>query len=197
MKKLIPIVAFLCLFSCHAQTSIESLKGWGGIIPPNTYLKDMDNDFDSFEGVYMYENNGVVFRIKLLKKTMLSIDEHYEDMLIGEISYSVQNTTLVNTMGNIIEDFEDPYKHAIVAGMIIDNNDYLYCDDCSPNEIRISGSMSVGPLPADLMLRKTMVDQTPALKVNVYINHFFGYNSGEAIPSPIVPGGDYVMIKQP
>ncbi len=68
MKKIQYIILLLLVINSKAQTSIESLKGWSGLIPANTYLKDMDNDLNAFEGEYRYSNNGTVFTIFLVKK---------------------------------------------------------------------------------------------------------------------------------
>ena len=187
---------------CNAQTPIYNKKEWSGNIPLNAYLKDTDNDFDAFQGEYEYTNNGTFFRIKLLKKTMVPMEPiggslfHYEDLIIGEIEYTVQNiNTLVDTMGNINTNFDDPYNHAIVGLMIIDNNDYGYCTDCTPNEIRISASMFDSVLYFDLMLRRTTVNGQPALRIHLGATHLLAKKSGEPADVPIIPGGEYILTK--
>lgn len=202
MKNIHLITILIVTTICHAQTPIYSSKGWSGNIPVNSYIKDMDNDMNSFVGEYEYNNNGTIFSLKLIKKTMVPMEPiggylfHYEDLIIGEIEYTVQNVnTLVNTMGNINTNFVDPYNHAIVGSMIIDNNDYGYCPDCSPNEIRINASMFDGVVYFDLMLRMTTVSGQPALRIHLGTNHVVAKKSGEPAEIPIIPDGEYVLLK--
>jgi hypothetical protein len=196
MKKIILFVVLIATTFCNAQINIESLKGWsGGGIPTNTYLKDLDDDFQAFVGEYEYSNNGTTFTIKLIKRTMVPVDGHYEDLLVGEIEYTIQNTnTLVNTMGNINAAFTNPYDHAIVGGMIIDNNDFGECTSCTPNEIRIDASMFDTKRDSEFMFRKITVGGVPALKISK--RSIAGFVRKNAVVSPpIIPDGEYIFIK--
>jgi hypothetical protein len=195
MKTIILFVMFMITTYCKAQINIESLKGWSGEIPANTYLKDMDDDFLSFVGEYEYSNNGTTFKIKLIKRTEVPMNGHYQDMIVGEIEYTVQNVnTLVNTMGNINVAFSDPYNHAINSSMIIDNNDFGNCTDCAPNEIRISASMFDTKRGSEFIFRKITVGGVPALKI--FKRSIAGFVRKNAVVSPpIIPDGEYVFIK--
>ena len=201
MKKIQLIIVLIITTICNSQITIYSLKGWSGDFPLNSYIKDIDNDFGGFEGDYEYTNNGTLFRIKLLKKTMVPMTGnygdlfHYEDLIVGEIEYTVQNTnTLVNTMANIYAEFDDPYNHAIVCNMIIDNNDFGDCTDCAPNEIRISASMFDTKRGSNFIFRKTTVNGIPALKISK--RSIAGYViKNVPITLPIIPDGEYIFIK--
>ena len=201
IKKIQLIVVLLVTTVCHSQTTIYSKKGWSGEKPLNSYIKDVDNDFEDFEGEYEYSNNGTVFRIKLIKKTMVPMTGnygdlfHYEDLIVGEIEYIVQNVNpLVDTMGNIYAEFDNPYDHAIVCRMIIDNNDFGECTDCAPNEIRISASMVDTKRGSTFIFRKTTVNGIPALKI--FKRSIAGYvQKNTPVNPPIIPDGEYIFIK--
>ena len=186
---------FMITTYCKAQINIESLKGWSGEIPANTYLKDIDDDFLLFVGEYEYSNNGTTFKIKLIKRTEVPMDGHYQDMIVGEIEYTVQNVnTLVNTMGNINVAFSNPINHAINSSMIIDNNDFGNCTDCEPNEIRITAFMFDTKRGSEFIFRKITVGGVPALKI--FKRSIAGFVRKNAVVSPpIIPDGEYVFIK--
>lgn len=195
MKNIILFVVLIATTFCNAQINIEGLKGWSGEMSTNTYLKDLDNDFDAFVGEYEYSNNGTIFTIKLIKRTMVPVDGYFRDLVVGEIEYTIQNTnTLVNTMANINANFPDPYDHAIICGMIVDNNDFGDCTTCSPNEIRISASMFDTKRGSEFMFRKITVGGVPALKISK--RSIAGFVRKNAVVSPpIIPDGEYIFIK--
>ena len=180
---------------CNAQINIEGLKGWSGEIPTNTYLKDLDDDFQAFVGEFEYNNNGTTFTIKLIKRTMVPVDGHYEDLLVGEIEYTIQNTnTLVNTMGNINANFPDPNNHAIISSLIVNNNDFDECTTCSPNEIGIGASMFDTKRGSEFVFRKITVGGVPALKI--FKRSIAGFvRKNYTVTPPIIPDGEYVFIK--
>ena len=201
MRKIQFVLVLLLVINCKAQTEIIGLKDRrGGEIPQGAYLQDIDNDMDSFVGIYEYNNNGIVFRIHLLKKTMVHVDNYFTDTLIGEIEYYENNTQLVNTTSQLYTNFTNPYDHAIVNSEILNNspNISFRCPECVLNEIVIDGSIFDTRLGGDLLLRRITVNGNPALKISI-----FTYASskkiqlGEPQTLPIIPGGEYIMVKLP
>jgi hypothetical protein len=196
MKKIILFVVLIATTFCNAQINIEGLKGWSGEISTNTYLKDLDNDFDAFVGEYEYNNNGTIFTIKLIKRTMVPMNGYYLDLLVGEIEYTIQNTnTLVNTMANINANFPDPNNHAIISSLIVNNNDFDECTSCTPNEIGIGASMFDTKRGSEFVFRKITVGGVPALKISKRSIAGFVRKNAVVTP-PIIPDGEYILIKQ-
>jgi hypothetical protein len=197
MKKIQLIILLLFLVNSNAQSVIRALKmNEGGPIAAGTYFQDMDDDIDSFQGSYEYSNNGIVFRIHLLKKTMAHVANYYADTLIGEIEYYENGSQLVNTAAQLNTNFSNIHDHAIAGAQIRDNG--FGCPDCTPGEIILESSYFDSRLGGELTLRKTTVSGIPALKVNLYayasskIRH-----SGDPIVLPVIPTGDYIMVKLP
>jgi len=196
MKKIHFIIFLLFLVNSNAQTNIRALKMRGGPIVAGTYFQDMDDDIDSFQGSYEYNNNGIVFRIHLLKKTMVHVDNYYEDTLIGEIEYYENGTPLVNTTAQLNTNFPDQYKHAIAGSEIRDNG--FACSDCTPGEIILETSIWDSRLGGELTLRKTTVNGIPAIKLYKYTYASFrARQQGDPYILPVIPSGDYIMVKIP
>jgi hypothetical protein len=197
MKKIQLIILLLFIANSNAQTIIRALKMHeGDPIAPGTYFQDIDDDIDPFQGSYEYNNNGIVFRIHLVKKTMVHVDNYYEDTLIGEIEYYVNGTPLVNTTAQLNTNFTDQNGHAIYGAQISDNG--FACSDCTPGEIILETSIWDSRLGGELTLRKTIVNGIPALKVNKYTyGSSKARHEGDPLVLPVIPSGDYIMVKIP
>ena len=168
----------------------------GGPIAAGTYFQDIDDDIDSFQGSYEYNNNGIVFRIHLLKKTMAHEDNYYADTLIGEIEYYENGNQLVNTTSQLNTNFSNIDNHAIAGAQISDNG--FACSDCTPGEIIIETTIWDSRLGGELTLRKTTVNGIPALKVNKYTYASFrARQQGDPYILPVIPSGNYIMVKLP
>lgn len=197
MKKIKFLILLLIVINSTAQTSIESLKGWSGLIPANTYLKDMDNDLNLFEGEYRYSNNGTVFTIFLVKKTMVQNENYYKDVIIGEIEYTEEYINeIINSTPQLNLNLANVYDHLITSTIIIDNNDYDYCTDCTANEIRLGFGMYDTRRGSLGIMRRIIVDGVPAIKLfkrTTATRLIYGQTPIE----PIIPDGEYILIKQP
>lgn len=195
MKKIV-IITVMLVFQIFSQAqTIVGCKGYGGEFISNTYIKDIDNDMNSFEGTYQYTNGNTTFRIQFVKKTSVAIGNHFEDLLIGEVRYKIGLQTVVNTLNNINTIYEDIYDHAIVGRMIIDDNNYGLCIDCTPNEIRISGMMFDGKRASKIWLQKEVINGQQALRVNIIVSGVT-LKANQTETPPLIPGGEYIMLKQ-
>ena len=70
MKQIIiTLIGILSILSCKAQQFTVSIYGNESIeYNPNYYLKDVDNDFNKFIGVWKYTNGNTSFTIVLDKE---------------------------------------------------------------------------------------------------------------------------------
>lgn len=196
MKKIVLVLSLLVTaVNLQAQT-IVSRKGFSGEYINNTYIKDIDNDMDAFQGIYKYTNGDINFTIQLVKKTSVAVGNHFEDLLIGEVRYKVGLQTLINTLPKINTIYSDVYDHAVVASMIVDNNDYGICIDCTPNEIRMRGSMFDGNRGSAMWLQKEVINGQQALRVNFMIYSSGIRHANDPEEEPIIPGDEYILIKQ-
>lgn len=196
MKKLLILHSILVTILGYSQTTIVNKKTFNGTYFSNMYLQDTDLDMNAFEGTYQYTNGNITFKIQLVKKTMVPIENYFNDLLIGEVSYKVGLQTLVNTLNKINTIYEDIYDHAIVARMIIDDNNYGLCTDCTPNEIRILGSMFDGNRGSTMWLQKEVINGQQALRVTFMISSSGIRDANDAEEPPKIPGGEYLMFKQ-
>ncbi|MDR6405936.1 MULTISPECIES: DUF6705 family protein [Chryseobacterium] len=111
MKKLILFLAIIIVFFCNAQertlaldtTPLDSIK-------PNVYLKDLNNNYKPFVGIWkaVFNNKTILLKItkvdKKLSKTGFGENEikYYKDVLI------VQHFIFENNSRKILEDYFSP-----------------------------------------------------------------------------------------
>lgn len=105
--------------STSAQTTIVHIDSDTYYTAPSgTYLKDINNTFDPFLGIWRYQNGNEILIIKLEKVEMYYYSEYgtYEDFIKGNYSYSTDGgaTFIVNTiqenLGNNNPDINPLYS---------------------------------------------------------------------------------------
>jgi hypothetical protein len=99
-----PFIIIFCLafiYSCKAQQQIYPLITDTSTIPNNSYVKDIDNEYDQFVGTWKSSltNKTVTLKItKVLQKPLQKLNNsYYSDVLI--VQYSI-----IDNNGNIIEN---------------------------------------------------------------------------------------------
>ena len=195
-------ILFFGIIGTQAQRQIEGLKDWdspmGTTDFSNYYLKDLDNDFDQFEGEYLYTNGATSFRIKLVKQLNVSFWGNHSDILIGEVKYNIGPTIKVNTLSKINTAYSDPFAHKIVLFMMTQDNEFQDCSDCTPNELRVFGSLHDGKRDSDIALRKTTVNGVPALRMDKSGTWILPRIEGSPEPDLTynIPNGEYILISQ-
>ncbi|MCT2409051.1 hypothetical protein NZD88_16000 [Chryseobacterium antibioticum] len=101
LKTLIAMLCIASTYACQAQQTIYPLLTDTSNIPNNSYIKDLDNEYDSFVGTWKTNLNNkiVILKItKVLQKSLQKLDiSYYSDVLI--VQYSIQDNN-----GNIIEN---------------------------------------------------------------------------------------------
>lgn len=196
MKKIILILLLAVITSCKAQSPEVNVLEWDYIMQPNIYLKDVADDMSSFTGTYIFDNGNIYFKVQLKKIPMVYSGYLYEDLLVGEFEYRVNGVTLVNTLPMFNQYEENPYRHAIRGSLVVNNDYYPVCNDCAPNEKRMSVGFNDTKRAFNLIIRKMMVGSSQALKFS------FKYGGESVIQgqTPVVPyiqEPEYILIKQP
>jgi hypothetical protein len=140
MKPIIILISLLVAFSCKAQNIIEPIYKSQNYGSDNVYYKDIGNDYNTFEGTWVYTNGNTSLTIVLEKKTMKHIQDafsnYYEDALIGEYQYIEDGIEQINTLSNLTTDYDDPYKYNIHGGTISKFGD-PHCYNCEPNNKKV------------------------------------------------------------
>ena len=199
MKNIITLLIFTtCLLSCKAQT-IVPMKQLAGSPTGNVYYKDTDNFLDNFVGTWKYQNGNEEFTLILKKKLFYDYKGSYSDILYGEYKYvNSSGSTLINTLDKIDYPYTGMGYHKIVGAMLIRNNQYLVCTDCTVGEYRVKSFFKdpdrkyimmnivfryINPTTKKATVNKTGVAITDASQVNLPDN-------------PQIPENEYTLIKQ-
>lgn len=192
MKK-ITILLLLSTLS-KAQTPIINNLEWNGIIVPNSYLKDTGNNMNQYAGTYIYQNNGVYFKIILKKVIMVPDLSYYSDMIVGEFEYLDYNDA-VSTLSFIDTIYDQEYRHRIAGTRLIYPDQEIECEDCLVNELRMNLKFNDTRLSGDIVIRRKNESGIEVLKVFRRARHQPHLVGTEKIKG-IVPDGEYTLIKQ-
>lgn len=105
MKKIITLFTLVFVFNLNAQTStINISEGSRMSSPIGTYIKDINNVFTPYIGIWKYQNGNEILTIKLEKVTKYYDPKFkvYFDFIKGNYSYTIDggNTYIINTLTN-------------------------------------------------------------------------------------------------
>ena len=141
MKTKIFIIAILFTINCKSQIKSLYDDEYGAIV--GAYYKDTYNDFNQFEGTWISDNGNITLLIKLQKKVYQFIDDgyitFYQDILVGEYRYLENGIEKINTLPNLLIDYEDTYYYNL-AGHIISKPVLGIpeaCSNCGPNDTKV------------------------------------------------------------
>jgi hypothetical protein len=192
---------FLLLVLPSKNFSQQILSAIGDLNYPqnNVYYADLNNVLDPFVGTYLYTNGSTSFKIVLQKKTHSSVNNiYYEDMLIGAYRYVKNGVETVNTLNDLTSVYADGTYYPI-SGRILMTGQILGCDDCSPNEKWIYGSIedpNSGSVD-NLFIMKRVINGQEALKITI---HHEMTSQPESSPAPLpisYPlGQEFILVKQ-
>ena len=195
----ITILLTALILSCKAQSIIVPI-GSGDTYEnnPNYYIKDVNNEFNKFEGTWLYNENNSEIILKLKKEVQYQVEPEgsYEDLLVGEYKYKYNNLEVVNTLN----DFNNPsisgYAHNISGGSfqrwLPDN----CIDNSQPSEIKvwlIIDDPSNQYIEGRLILRYVNENGVEKIQVCIYDETVFSYGDNDRIA---IPDGYYEFIKQ-
>lgn len=200
MKIYILIVLLSTTISCKAQSEVLDISQKGEI-PSLTanlsdkYYKDLNNLLNPFEGTYVYSEGDTYLKLVLQKKEMCFFGDHYEDMIIGEYQYIKNGIEIVNTLPKLNQNIDDKRNHGIDGNQILTGNQL--CEECSPTDKHLHvGLVEDGKGRASMSIRKVTVNGQEAIKVFFYWHYKTHVVGTPESPSPSLPGGVYIMLKQ-
>jgi hypothetical protein len=200
MKKYI-YFALLCvsILTCKAQSPIYDISepSWGKTA--GSYFKDLNGELGGYDGTYLYTSGTTSLKI-VLKKKVLSYRYYYEDLIVGEFQFIKNGVELNNTLENINVNYTDESVNHVITGGLILTGTMWGCPDCAPTEkrLRVGFVDNKSNNIATIDIRKTSVNGTPAIKVNIESGGDIRTKiDGEPAPlPPTIELGDYLMIKQ-
>lgn len=208
MRKLIFILVLVAVSTtaCKAQNIIKSIYDDGYLSEQGVYYKDTYNDYDTFEGTWIYTNGNTTLTIVLMKKELKHIyDSHfnyYADAIVGEYRYEENGVEVINTLNNLTISYDDPYEYNIIGGTISKAGDPL-CYDCGPNDKKVYCSFSdptcnIQPT-VRIIFRSFQEDGLEKLYVKLSVREapITGLHEEEPYCDVLkVPYGEYVLVKQ-
>lgn len=199
MKYLNILILLLVVISCKAQSNIVPI-GSGNYIKNNSnyYLKDINNEFDKFEGTWIYTvgNKEITLRLKKETQYQTSVNGYYQDLLVGEYKYIINNIEVVNSL----TDFNHPnisgYGHNIAGYNFYRRLPENCIDYSSTSEIKIGLNIKQPNnqnIEGRIILRHLIVNGVEKLQACIYDETVFSYGDNDRIA---IPDGYYEFIKQ-
>ncbi|MCK7590504.1 hypothetical protein M0G43_07970 [Subsaxibacter sp. CAU 1640] len=189
------LIAFFCILSCKSQSPIVGLDARMYNTPDGAYYKDLNNELDKFVGTWKFTGNNSEFNMVLGKIEQMEIMNDYRDYLKGEYSYIENGSELVNTLPLNLSSNDNN----VGGSYIIDDNNFLSCDDCSPNERRIKlffKDPERDYLNLNMVIRYMVGSSPEQIQVIIYSRHGGIVPSENSPTTPRVPLGSYLMTKQ-
>lgn len=206
MKNIIILLILILTISCKAQTVGLDTKYKD--VSSGAYFKDLNNEMDKYVGTWQFTNGTDVLTIVLQKKLHVFDGEYYEDLLVGEYSYTSNGIEIVNTLP-FLNDITNPnFEHSHIVGRTIINK-FLFskCNDCSPNERRFMLGFWDSERPyltaTEIILRYLPIElyengTTSPIRMTATITATHGVSiPNENSPTATrIPYGEYLMFKQ-
>lgn len=87
MKNIFCFFIIAIALGCKAQSPVYTIGQSPIVKPDNCYLKDTNNVFNKFEGIWTFVQNNKTFTITLQKVEMVKLISYYVDELRGSLKY--------------------------------------------------------------------------------------------------------------
>lgn len=203
MKYILKFFLLVVCLSCKAQTIVPLANNHSDLYhKPNTYTKDVDNEFGKYEGTWKYQNGNTILIIKLQKKVFDYFAEknYYEDLIIGEYAYIVNGTELINTLNKLNVPQPSTGSYDIYGNRIVHRGITPICNDCSLDEKRVIlfiDDPERDYLDNSLVLRYKIENGTPKIVAKIYKSGTSIFIPAGAPDEMRVPYGEYILTKQP
>ena len=200
MKTILNAILLTALiFSCKAQSIIVPIgSGDEHERNPNYYIKDVNNEFNKFEGIWIYNNGNTEITIKLKKeiKYQLKPELNYQDLLVGEYKYKYNNLEIVNSLNDINNPAISGYSHNISGGSFQHRLPDNCIDNSLPEEIKIwliISHPSNKDIEGRIILRYINDNGIEKIQACIYDYTTLAYGQNDRIA---IPDGYYEFIKQ-
>ncbi len=191
MNKILIVLLGLVIIQCKAQNVIN-IQNWNGQYSINTYIMDVNNVFNTFEGTWLYTNGNTTLKIVLVKRVITLANNYSEDLLVGEYQYIENGVEKFNSLVNLNAFLPSEYHHKI-HGNFIPTTPTPF-DNYTSGETRVQLIFSDN-IGGNINIRKTIISGQEAIQI-FKISRQETTVKGQLILQPILPDGFYTLIKQ-
>ncbi|MAX70630.1 MAG: hypothetical protein CMC76_05940 [Flavobacteriaceae bacterium] len=204
MKQILLLILFCTgIISCKAQIIEEPIYSSENYGEDGYYFKDTDNDFNQFEGTWIYTNGIDSLEIQFEKKTMMHVQDssfnYYEDAIVGEYRFIENGVEIVNTLPNLQDNYSSPYSYNISGGSIHKYGDPRCGNLCNPNDIVVICTFAdpereISGMEATFYMRHFLDDGVE--KLEVYLSSGGNLDADNEYFNFRLPFGEYLLVKQ-
>lgn len=166
-----------------------------------TYMKDMDNVLNNFEGTWLLEDGNKSLELILFKEEMYYDGYIYQDVLAGAYDYKENGVSVMNTLSEIDHSTINGKSYKLSGNVLFSDCYFMPVADCVDGEVRVSiflEDILENNAYYSLILHKRVINGQEALRV--YINgesRKGNVTEGESIPPPTIDlRGEHVFFKQ-
>ncbi len=165
------------------------------------YYKDVDNDFNIYEGEWKWEdsatNSELIFVFEK-EENIESSGGYTKDLLVGEYKYVYNGLELANTLVFMDNPSIQGNNHKITGMNIMTKYNTPQCEECAENEKRLGLDIvhdNYTRVFGKLIIRHFIENGMEKLKVLVRDGAWLSQDP--SAPDDIdIPFGEYVMVKQ-
>ena len=204
MKHIIIILIALSLLNCKAQT-VVSMNNNGNYGAEGFYFKDINNDFNTFEGTWLYTDGNsslkVTFQKKINNHDLSEISNYHFDALVGEYQYIENGAEKVNTLLNINNNHSDPYDYNLIA-ISVWKYGQNSCTNCEPGNKVVKARFNQPDCDIisspQMIFRHYIESGVEKLHLNFISGTYVGNPLGiePTCQDYAIPFGQYTLIKQ-
>ena len=204
MKNIFKIIVLLIAIGAKAQSPIIDFEDYkpvtlAGNRVKGAYYKDTKNQLNAYEGTYIYTNGTTSLKI-ILKKMMSTVPTnlYYEDIIVGEYQYIENGVEKINTFSKF--NIGSPYKNTLhtIKGNLLLQGTELGCPDCAPTEKRLNVGFVDIPSHSNASPQIRIITSAgkSAIKFSFHWEMRMHKEGDPPNINPILPMGEYILIKQ-
>lgn len=188
------------LFTTACKSQTVNMEDYVGVTIPGRYYKDINNLLLPFEGTFVYSNGNKNLKVVLKKMSHSSMgDVYFEDLLVGEFEYKVNNTVVASTLHKLDSIYINGVKNSIFGNHILRGGSRA-CSYCPVTDVFINGQLKdVSDINgAEIFFKKVSSNNQDAIELTL-VWRIRGINKdlpASFSPDASFPGGVYILIKQ-
>ena len=198
------LIFFVLISSCKSNQVTIPIYNIPNDYTSGRYEKDMDNNFNPYEGTWKWQNGNNSLTIQLKKITKYYVQNNiynkfYRDYLIGEYTLVKNGAVVINSMP--LNYSGEPSSHAISGGVItIMNMQNLPCQECNPlgrRQILVSIVELEHPaLIGQLRMEHFVQNGVQKIKARIFTTDIVGVDASYTGPEDLASEGFYTLVKQ-
>lgn len=191
MKKTYLFLIILFGLTCRAQSPIIDLLDDDGSTINGAYYKDTNNILNQFDGTWLYTNGTTSFKMVLVKKELIYVNNYYEDLIIGEYQYIKDGEELHNSLYRLDENLDNLHNHTINGNNFPTTSTPF--EAYTSDNFRIKLYLEEPFMGCNLDLKRTVINGQDALLMFKNCQAL----ATQQYPQVLSPSGIYILIKQP